>query len=134
MDPQGQDHTASKADKPNTSQLVSSAKVMSEAAKSALHRRDIEEIDKAKVAGAAANLLGAASQYAKLEEKGMGKYVEQAQDYLHKYQPSDDARGSTSDQEQEQEQSSTSQAQARSKSKGGFGKYLKLAQGFLKKL
>lgn len=129
MDPH--DHTASKQDKPNTSQLVSSAKVMSEAAKSALHRRDIEGIDKAKVAGAAADLLGAASQYAKLEEKGLGKYVGQAQDYLHKYQPSEnDGRGSSTD--QEQEQSSSSQAQARSK--GGFGKYLKLAQGFLKKL
>ncbi|KAG6537388.1 nodulin-related protein 1-like [Zingiber officinale] len=128
MDPH--DHTTSKPDKPNTSQLVSSAKVMSEAAKSALHRRDIEEIDKAKVAGAAADLLGAASQYAKLEEKGLGKYVGQAQDYLHKYQPaSDDGRGSTN---QEEEQSSSSQAQNRSK--GGFGKYLKLAQGFLKKL
>ncbi|KNA19117.1 hypothetical protein SOVF_064290 [Spinacia oleracea] len=75
---QSQGHTPSK------SELMSSAKLVADAAKSAL-ARDKEKIDKAKVAGAAGNLLGAAKHYGKLEEKSYGKYVGKAETYLHQY-------------------------------------------------
>ncbi|GMP52748.1 hypothetical protein CsSME_00018450 [Camellia sinensis var. sinensis] len=65
-----------------SSDLLSSAKLMAEAAKAALNH---ETVDTGRVAGAAADLLEAVSHYGKLEEKSFGKYVEKAEDYLHQY-------------------------------------------------
>lgn len=71
----------------STDELLSSAKLVAEAAKSSFgHESD--KVDKGKVAGAAANLLDAASHYGKLEEKSFGKYVENAEDYLQRYHTS----------------------------------------------
>ncbi|MCO5596874.1 hypothetical protein L7F22_050944 [Adiantum nelumboides] len=46
------------------------------------------EADKGEAAGAAANLIGAASQYGDFEKRGYGEYANKAQAYLHDYQAS----------------------------------------------
>ncbi|XP_048317885.2 nodulin-related protein 1 [Ziziphus jujuba] len=68
----------------SNSELLSSAKLMAEAAKSS-YGGESDKVDKAKVAAAGADLLDAASKYGKLEEKSFGKYVEKAEEYLHNY-------------------------------------------------
>lgn len=71
--------------KPSNCDLFSSAKVVADAAQ-AQFRNEPEKYDKAKVAGATADLLDAASEYGKLDEtKGVGKYVDQAENYLRQY-------------------------------------------------
>ncbi|XP_020580143.1 nodulin-related protein 1 [Phalaenopsis equestris] len=118
---------------PSPAQLLSSAKVVANAAKSAL-RHESAELDKAKLAEAAEDLLNAASHYGKIEEKSYGKYVQKAESYLHQYHYSHSS--STS-----QITSSTAHSSSAGHSvhggggvsDGGFGDYLKLAEGFLKK-
>ncbi|KAL0385952.1 UNVERIFIED_CONTAM: Nodulin-related protein 1 [Sesamum radiatum] len=71
--------------KPSNSDLFASAKLVADAAQ-AQFRNEPDKYDKAKVAGATADLLDAASQYGKLDEtKGVGKYVDQAENYLRQY-------------------------------------------------
>ncbi|XP_047318708.1 nodulin-related protein 1-like [Impatiens glandulifera] len=103
---------------PSTGRLFSSAKVVVDAAQSAYRR---ETFDKAKAAGAAEDILRAASKYGKLEDKGYAKYVEQAEGYLHKIRgvegghvevkPSDHVKSGG----------------------GGYGDYMKMAQGLVSK-
>ncbi|MQI71931.1 hypothetical protein EI017_24470 [Escherichia coli] len=72
-----------------SSELLSSAKLVAEAAQSSLRNESDHKVDKAKVADAAGDLLDAATQYAKLDEqKGIGQYVNQGADYLHRVQGS----------------------------------------------
>ncbi|XP_010936369.1 nodulin-related protein 1 [Elaeis guineensis] len=112
---------------PSPKDLLSSAKVMAGAAKSTLHH-DTEKIDKAKVADAAADLLGAASHYGKFEEKKFGKYVEKAENYLHQYHSSHPSTTAAA-----AHHSSSAHSRGEAHSESDFGDYLKLAQGFLKK-
>ncbi|KAL3644586.1 hypothetical protein CASFOL_009766 [Castilleja foliolosa] len=63
------------------SDLIHSAKVVADVAQAHL-RHEPEKYNKAEVAGATADLLNAASEYGKLDEKGVGKYVDKAEDYL----------------------------------------------------
>ncbi|KAJ0982044.1 hypothetical protein J5N97_010299 [Dioscorea zingiberensis] len=112
--------THNKKPQASPTQMFSSAKVVAEAAKATLHH-ETGKVDKAKVADAAANLLGAASHYGKLEEKGFGKYVEKAENYLHQYHTThsssahsgDDAHGAYPEKR--------------------FGEYVKVAEEFMKK-
>ncbi|XP_042513819.1 nodulin-related protein 1-like [Macadamia integrifolia] len=126
---------------PSKSELISSAKVIAEAAKAGLHH-ETNKIDKGKVAGAAADLMGAASYYGKLEEKGVGKYVEKAEQYLHHYHSSQSSSTSTTTTNNSGHSTTTTSTQSHSHSSGGGGNhsesggfedYIKLAQGFLKK-
>ncbi|CAI9785272.1 unnamed protein product [Fraxinus pennsylvanica] len=65
--------------KPSNSDLMGSVKVLADAAKEG-------KFDNPKAAAAAADVLGAAEQYGKLDEtKGIGQYVDKAEDYLHQY-------------------------------------------------
>lgn len=68
--------------KPSKGELLASAKVVADAAFGGGKEKNV---DKAKVAGAAEDLLQAAEEYGKLGETGYGKYVDKAEDYLHKY-------------------------------------------------
>ncbi|KAI3812016.1 hypothetical protein L1987_16716 [Smallanthus sonchifolius] len=66
--------------KPSNSELMASAKVMSEAVTG-------QETDTGKIAGAAADILDAAASYGIIDEtQGLGKLADQAEDYLHKYE------------------------------------------------
>jgi hypothetical protein len=147
---------------PSSSELLSSAKYAAEAAKAALNHES-GQIDKVRVAAAAEDFLDAAAYYGKLEEKSYGKYVDKAEDYLHKYSSKQSSSTTTAAGHQtysyghqthnsgghhstaaEQgysgsHQSSESYFGSHQSSEGGEGKfseygdYFKLAQGFLKK-
>ncbi|CAL4916042.1 unnamed protein product [Urochloa decumbens] len=65
--------------------LFSSGKLVVEAASSAFQQKSADNVDKKQVAGAAADLLGAASSYGKLEDKPAGQYIEKAEGYLKEY-------------------------------------------------
>ncbi|KAJ8485794.1 hypothetical protein OPV22_018279 [Ensete ventricosum] len=114
---------------PNPSHLLSSAKVLANAANSAL-RHETDKVDKAVAAGAAADLLGAASHYAKLEDGKLGKYVEQAESYLHQYHSPHSAHSSSAAAAHSSSTHSGGEAHAEG---GGLEDYMKMAQGFLKK-
>uniref|UniRef100_A0A5B7BLR1 Nodulin-related protein 1 n=1 Tax=Davidia involucrata TaxID=16924 RepID=A0A5B7BLR1_DAVIN len=122
---------------PSTSELLSSAKLMAEAAKATLNHES-DKVDKAKVSGAAADLLGAASHYGKLEEKSFGKYVEKAENYLHQYHSSGHSTTTTTTTTSGHSATaatthSFSNSGGDDHSGSGYGDYLKMAEGFLKK-
>ncbi|XP_056165078.1 nodulin-related protein 1-like [Syzygium oleosum] len=137
---------------PNTSDLMASAKLVAEAAKSTFSHES-DKIDRARVAGAASNLLEAASHYGKLEEKSFGKYVEKAEDYLHQYGSShpsaaaaaaghhaphagapaaaaEEAAGAGAG-ARPHHSSAHSGGEEEHSGSGGYGDYMKMAQGFL---
>lgn len=123
--------------KPSKSELMSSAKLVADAAKAKLHH-DPTQFEKSKLAGAAADLLNAASEYGKLEEKGIGKFVGKAENYLHKYETSHHSTTTTT-------AAGAAYTTAHSQSSGhttggnhegsgsGYGEYIKMAEGILKK-
>ncbi|XP_042490445.1 nodulin-related protein 1-like [Macadamia integrifolia] len=142
---------------PSNSELMSSAKLLADAAKSG-YGHEMEKIDKGKVAGAAADLLSAASHYGKLEDTGLGKYVEKGEQYLHQYSTttttthsttSTDSTGNATHSTSHTTTTSESHPSGHgsgghdesggggggghSESGGGYGDYIKMAQGFLKK-
>ncbi|PKA53669.1 hypothetical protein AXF42_Ash009165 [Apostasia shenzhenica] len=113
---------------PSHSDLLSSAKVLAGAAQS-VFSHDGSRVDKAKVAVAGEDLLDAASHYGKLQEKGYGSYVEKAEGYLHRLQPSPEepkkegeAHSAPPNKEDDKQQPSE-----------GLGGYFKMAQGFFNK-
>jgi hypothetical protein len=121
-------------EKPSNSDLFASAKLVAGAAQ-AQFRHEPEKYDKAKVAGASADLLGAASGYAKLDEtRGVGKYVDQAEDYLRRYstssQPTDAPVADPGDHKTEP---TTTESTETEKPSAGGGDYIKMAEGFLSK-
>ncbi len=120
-----------------SSELLSSAKLVAEAAQSSLRNESDHKVDKAKVADAAGDLLDAATQYAKLDEqKGIGQYVEKGADYLHHYKgttaPSKPSTTAPSESEPPK-QESHGDAPPQSGGGGGFGQFTKLAGDFLSK-
>ncbi|MQL74119.1 hypothetical protein Taro_006462 [Colocasia esculenta] len=129
--------------RPSSGDLLSSAKVVADAAKASL-RHESDNVDKGRVAGAAADLLGAASHYGKLEEKGMGKYVDKAEGYLRGYHSSHSAHATTAAGAQPSAATSHSSPSHASEAahsaaaaagagggKSGYGEYVKMAQGLL---
>ena len=118
---------------PSNSELFSSAKLVAEEAQSTFgHESD--KVDKAKVADAVENLLEASRHYGKLEDKGLGSYVDKAEGYLNKYSSQSTAAPGSS----EAELSEHSRPEAHGEGGdsegggGGFGDYMKMAQGFVK--
>ncbi|KAG2319909.1 hypothetical protein Bca52824_013122 [Brassica carinata] len=72
----------------SSSELMASAKVVAEAAQAAA-RNESDKLDKAKVAGASADILDAAQKYGKLDEKsGAGQYLDKAEKYLNDFESS----------------------------------------------
>ncbi|EXB65071.1 hypothetical protein L484_004247 [Morus notabilis] len=120
--------------KSSTTELLSSAKEVADAAKFAASNQS-DKIDKGKAAGAGADLLDAAAQYGKLGEKGVGEYVHKAGDYLHQYEAKNTAAGGGGghDHAKPSDDHHHGDDQKKSDSEGGFGDYFKAAQGFLKK-
>ncbi|KAL8227564.1 hypothetical protein R6Q57_015148 [Mikania cordata] len=84
----GGDDKNSNPDQSSNSSLLSSAKLVADAAQSAASNQS-DKIDKPKVAGATADLLDAAKDYGKFDEtQGVGQYLKQADDYLRQYEKS----------------------------------------------
>ena len=128
---------------PSNSELMASAKYLAEAAQSTFSHES-NKLDKARVAAAAGDVLAAASSYGKLEEKSFGKYVEQAETYLHQYGHSSSQSHSTTTTTTSSHSSHSTTTHSKPHSAGGgheseghsesgYGDYFKMAQGFLKK-
>ncbi|CAJ2665436.1 hypothetical protein L195_g047523 [Trifolium pratense] len=119
--------------KHSTSELMASAKVVAEAAHSGFGKgADGKAVDKGKVAAAAADLLDAVGQYAKLDDqKGLGQYVDKAADYLHHYHPTSTAATAAAD---HHPPTSKPDHHKSGKSEGGhgIGDFAKAAGGFFK--
>ncbi|XP_051146320.1 uncharacterized protein LOC127261924 [Andrographis paniculata] len=89
--PSSGDPPAADADPSSNADLFSNAKVVADAAQSQFRS---EDYDKAKAAGAGADLLNSAAEYGKLDDtQGIGKYVDQAEGYLRQYSSSDSHSG-----------------------------------------
>ncbi|XP_074306610.1 nodulin-related protein 1-like [Silene latifolia] len=127
------------------SEVISSTKVLIDAAKSAFGN-DNQNIDKAKVADAAADLLDVTSHYGKFEDKSYGKYINKAEDYLHHYNSShspasaatahdggDKEHGGMANKTHDHEHVKKDEVHHGGESGGGYGEYIKLAHGILKK-
>lgn len=137
MDPDQRSYGGRSHQQHSSSELLSSAKLVAEAAQSTF-RHESHKVDKVKVAHAAGDLVEAASQYGKLDEKGFGKYLDKAEDYLHHYggagattthggysaHPTPGSHSTKPDQSHSHG--------GHDQSGGGYGDYLKLAQGYMK--
>ncbi|KAL8104594.1 nodulin-related protein 1-like [Apium graveolens] len=119
--------------KPSKGELLASAMVIKDAA---FGGGKDKNVDKAKVAGAAEDLLQAAEEYGKLGETGYGKYVDKAEEYLHKYRETtghdppktgDVKPAAGSGKEHEKESKSDDKHEG-----GGMGDVMKMAGGFFK--
>ncbi|MCO5581358.1 hypothetical protein L7F22_067382 [Adiantum nelumboides] len=86
--------SSSHSPKPSYGEVLSSAQVVMNAAKTKLHKPSSsaatasasDDVNMGKLASAAGTLIGAVSHYGKLEEAGYGKYAQKAQEYLHSYE------------------------------------------------
>ncbi|KAF8087353.1 hypothetical protein N665_0588s0022 [Sinapis alba] len=122
----------------SSSELMASAKVVAEAAQAAA-RSESDKLDKAKVAGASADILDAAQKYGKLDEKsGAGQYIEKAEKYLNDFESSHSSGAAGTPPPATGAPPPESQAEPEAKkpeeeeSGGGLGGYAKMAQGFMK--
>ncbi|CAI9096500.1 OLC1v1032662C1 [Oldenlandia corymbosa var. corymbosa] len=144
--PHDKDHTkkpnkTSNHPTPSSSELLSSAKIVANAAKSQFNHDPNYKFDKAEVAGAAENILHAASQYGKLDEKGggLGKMVGQAENYLHKYHSSQSTTTTTTTTNPGHSTTTTHTTgtkphkEEHGGSGGGYGDYIKMAEGLMNK-
>ncbi|CAI9775205.1 unnamed protein product [Fraxinus pennsylvanica] len=135
-------HNPNHHPKPSKSDLLNSAKVVADAAKSHL-RHEENKVDNHKVAGAAADLLNAASEYGKLDDnEGLGKYVDKAENYLYKYHTSHSSTTTTTTYPHHSTTTTTTTETTHTSghpggdhghSKGGYGEYIKMAEDLLKK-
>ncbi|WVZ97919.1 hypothetical protein U9M48_043421 [Paspalum notatum var. saurae] len=73
------------AEEKSSGDLFSSGKLVAEAAVSVFQKKSTDNVDKQEVAGAAADLLHAASTYGKFEDKPAGQYIEKAEGYLKEF-------------------------------------------------
>lgn len=128
---------------PSSSELLSSAKIVANAAKAKFQNDPNYKFDKNEVADAAENILHAASHYGKLDEKGgaMGKIVGQAENYLHQYHSSQSTTTTTTKPGKAHSSSTTTTETFHTKpgkdhhghSGGGYGDYIKMAEGLMNK-
>lgn len=142
---------------PSNSELLSSAKIVADAARAKLQNDPNHKFDQSEVAGAAENLLHAASHYGKLDEKGtLGMAVGKAENYLHQYHatttttnPDHSTTTTTTttetfkpDKDHPATTTSTTETfhtkpgkdhHQEGHSGGGYGEYIKMAEGMLKK-
>ncbi|CAH8389103.1 unnamed protein product [Eruca vesicaria subsp. sativa] len=130
----------------SSSELMASAKVVAEAAQAAA-RNESDKLDKAKVAGASADILDAAQKYGKLDEKsGAGQYLDKAEKYLNDFEsshstgaagtPPPAATGApppaTTGAPPPASEAEPEAKKPEEESSGGLGGYAKMAQGFMK--
>jgi hypothetical protein len=135
---------------PSNSELLANAKLVSEAARFT-YNKESDKVDKAKTAEAAADLLDAAESYGKLDKSGLGSYIDKAEDYLHNYGSSGAAPHKTAEPAAEPAAAPPSEpaaappaepaaaphaepaAEEKSEGGGGYGQYMKMAEGLFKK-
>ncbi|CAI0462979.1 unnamed protein product [Linum tenue] len=95
-----------------------------------------DSIDRAKVAGAAEDLVEAAGKYGKLDEKGYGQYVDKAEEYLRQYsgsKPADtDAAAAAAVAAAPPADKPAEEVKEKPAEGGSLGGYAKMAEGFFK--
>ena len=131
---QNQNQNQHQHHQPSNSELMASAKLLAEAGQTAFSQ-GAGKVDKARAAGAAGDLLEAASSYGKLEETSYGKYVEKAETYLDQYgNPSSQSQShSTTTDSKPHSAAGGGDHESEGNTESGTGDYVKMAQGFLKK-
>ncbi|KAK4598703.1 hypothetical protein RGQ29_015954 [Quercus rubra] len=134
---QNQNQNQHQHHQPSNSELMASAKLLAEAGQTAFSQ-GAGKVDKARAAGAAGDLLEAASSYGKLEETSYGKYVEKAETYLDQYgNPSSQSQSHSTTTDSKPHSAAGGGESGDHESEGntesGTGDYVKMAQGFLKK-
>lgn len=113
--------------KPSNSDLMASAKVLADAAKEG-------RLNDPKVSGAAADALGAAEQYGKLDEnKGIGQYVDKAEDYLRQRSTTHSSTATVNPDKKSTPTATEPPKSTESESGDGAGGFMKTAGDFLKK-
>ncbi|KAL4639624.1 hypothetical protein ACB092_03G231900, partial [Castanea dentata] len=123
---------------PSNAELMASSKLLAEACQTTVSQ-GAGKVDKARVAGAACDILEAASSYGKLEETSYGKYVEKAETYLDQYAttttstPSHSSTPSTTTDSKPHSAAAAGDHESEGNTESGTGDYVKMAQGFLKK-
>ncbi|KFK36625.1 hypothetical protein AALP_AA4G148300 [Arabis alpina] len=127
----------------SNAELMASAKVVAEAAQAAA-RNESDKLDKAKVAGASADILDAAEKYGNFDEKtSTGQYLDKAEKYLHDFEsshssgavappPTTGAPPPAAGAPPPASHPEPETKKAEEESGGGLGGYAKMAQGFLK--
>ncbi|CAN1849497.1 Nodulin-related protein 2 [Linum perenne] len=105
-----------------------------------MQSKSADNLDKAKVADAAEDLIAAGNKYGKLDEKGYGQYVDKAEEYLRQYSSpkSSDVGNPAAVPEGAGKLAAVPEAAKKpaeeGKSEGGgIGGYAKMAEGLFKK-
>nr|XP_023900419.1 nodulin-related protein 1-like [Quercus suber] len=133
---QNQNQNQHQHHQPSNSELMASAKLLAEASQTAFSQ-GADKVDKARVAGAAGDILEAASSYGKLDKTSYGKYVDKAETYLDQYgNPSSQSHSNTTTTTTESKPHSAAGGgdhESEGQTESGSGDYVKMAQGFLKK-
>ncbi|XP_027345773.1 nodulin-related protein 1-like [Abrus precatorius] len=119
----------------SSSELLASAKLVADAAQSTM-KNESDKVDKAKVADAAGDLLDAAGQYGKFDDKkGVGQYLDKAADYLHQYQNTSGTPPPSKPQESKGDDAKPDEGSGAAGGGGGFGgDFAKLAGGVKAKI
>ncbi|CAI0463037.1 unnamed protein product [Linum tenue] len=91
-----------------------------------------DSIDRAKVAGAAEDLVEAAGKYGKLDEKGYGQYVDKAEEYLRQYSGSKPADTDAAAAAAVAAAPPAEEVKEKPAEGGSLGGYAKMAEGFFK--
>ncbi|CAN1313941.1 Nodulin-related protein 2 [Linum perenne] len=138
--PTSADHKKEDQVAPSTAEMMASAKVVAEAAQSAMQSKSADNLDKAKVADAAEDLIAAGNKYGKLDEKGYGQYVDKAEVYLRQYsgpKSSDDGKPAAvpegAGKPAAVPEAAEKPAEEGKSEGGGIGGYAKMAEGLFKK-
>ncbi|CAN1849496.1 Nodulin-related protein 2 [Linum perenne] len=93
-----------------------------------MQSKSADNLDKAKVADAAEDLIAAGNKYGKLDEKGYGQYVDKAEEYLRQY-----SSPKSSDVGNPAAEAAKKPAEEGKSEGGGIGGYAKMAEGLFKK-
>ncbi|CAN1176429.1 Nodulin-related protein 2 [Linum perenne] len=93
-----------------------------------MQSKSADNLDKAKVADAAEDLIAAGNKYGKLDDKGYEQYVDKAEEYLRQY-----SSPKSSDVGNPAAVPEGAPAEEGKSEGGGIGGYAKMAEGLFKK-
>ncbi|CAN1176430.1 Nodulin-related protein 2 [Linum perenne] len=93
-----------------------------------MQSKSADNLDKAKVADAAEDLIAAGNKYGKLDDKGYEQYVDKAEEYLRQY-----SSPKSSDVGNPAAEAAEKPAEEGKSEGGGIGGYAKMAEGLFKK-
>ncbi|CAN1849495.1 Nodulin-related protein 2 [Linum perenne] len=98
-----------------------------------MQSKSADNLDKAKVADAAEDLIAAGNKYGKLDEKGYGQYVDKAEEYLRQYSSPKSSDVEGAGKLAAVPEAAKKPAEEGKSEGGGIGGYAKMAEGLFKK-